>query len=261
MVVGDPSQIKPVLGLEPGILAMLGKHFKVGEKYLSESASVQTLVDSASHYGFYKDKEKTDWIGIPLWVHRRCKYPMFNISNELSYGGLMVQGNKSEGKTGWYDIKGKARDKYVKEQGEFLKQKILKMAKENPDILDKDKPDIVYVISPFKHVASELAKELRKIGFTRYNKGKPTNIGTIHTFQGKEAPIVFMVLGADKDSKGAASWAVQEPNMMNVAATRAKKEFYVIGDLSLYKGKTVADTTFAEMKKYQDDMTPEIGTN
>ena len=100
---------------------------------------------------------------------------MFNISNELSYGGLMVQGNKSDGKTGWYDIKGKARDKYVKEQGEFLKQKILQMAKENPDILDKDKPDIVYVISPFKHVASELAKELRKIGFTRYNKGKATS--------------------------------------------------------------------------------------
>ena len=251
MVVGDPSQIKPVLGLEPGILAMLGKHFKVGEKYLSESASVQTLVDSASHYGFYKDKEKTDWIGIPLWVHRRCKYPMFNISNELSYGGLMVQGNKSDGKAGWYDIKGKAKDKYVKEQGEFLKQKILQMAKENRDILDKDKPDIVYIISPFKHVASELAKELGKIGFTRSNKGKATNIGTIHTFQGKEAPIVFMVLGADKDSAGAASWAVQEPNMMNVAATRAKKEFYVIGDLSLYKGKKVADTTFAEMKKYQ----------
>ena len=252
MVVGDPSQIKPVLGLEPRILAMLGKHFKVGEKYLSESASVQTLVDSASHYGFYKDKEQTDWIGIPLWVHRRCKYPMFNISNELSYGGLMVQGNKSEGKTGWYDIKGKAKDKYVKEQGEFLKQKILKMAKENPDILDKDKPDIVYVISPFKHVASELAKELKKIGFTRSKNGKPTNIGTIHTFQGKEAPIVFMVLGADKVSAGAASWAVQEPNMMNVASTRAKKEFYVIGDLSLYKGKPVADTTFAEMKKYQE---------
>jgi hypothetical protein len=73
----------------------------------------------------------------------------------------------------------KVSAKACKEQGEFLKQKILKMAKENPDILNKDKPDIVYVISPFKHVASELAKELRKIGFTRYNKGKATNIGTI----------------------------------------------------------------------------------
>lgn len=253
MVVGDPSQIKPVLGLEPGILTMLGNHFGVSEKYLSESASVQTLVDSASHYGFYKDEEKTDWIGIPLWVHRRCKYPMFNISNELSYGGLMVQGKKAYGKTGWYDIKGKATDKYVKEQGEFLRKKIQQLAQDNPDILNHDKPDIVYVISPFKHVATELAKELKDIGFTRYKNNKPTNIGTIHTFQGKEAPIVFMVLGADEKSEGAAIWAVQEPNMMNVAATRAKEEFYVIGDLALYKGKAVADTTFSEMMKYQQE--------
>ena len=44
-----------------------------------------------------------------------------------------------------------------------------------------------------------------------------------------------MVLGADTNSKGAATWAVNEANMMNVAATRAKKEFYIIGDRKLYK--------------------------
>ena len=49
---------------------------------------------------------------------------------------------------------------------------------------------------------SELLKEIR---FTRYNNGKPTNIGTVHTFQGKEAPIVFLVLGADDGSIGAAN--------------------------------------------------------
>lgn len=32
----------------------------------------------------------------------------------------MVQGNPGNGKTGWFDVKGKANDKYVKEQGEFL---------------------------------------------------------------------------------------------------------------------------------------------
>ena len=88
--------------------------------------------------------------------------------------------------------------------------------------------------------AKEYIESLRKIklneiGFTRKEKGKVTNIGTIHTFQGKEAPIVFMVLGADTNSKGAATWAVNEANMMNVAATRAKKEFYIIGDRNLYK--------------------------
>ena len=104
MAVGDPLQIKPVLTLDSNTLDMLGRHFGVTEKYLSESASVQTLVDAASQYGFYRKQDKCDdsWIGIPLWVHRRCRYPMFTISNTISYDGFMVQGIKEYGKTGWF---------------------------------------------------------------------------------------------------------------------------------------------------------------
>lgn len=233
LVVGDPSQIKPVLTLDSNVLSMLGEHFKVSKKYLSNTTSTQTLVDEISQYGFYKEPD--EWIGIPLWVHRRCKYPMFTISNKISYKGLMVQGNPEDGKAHWYDIRGKANDKYVKEQGEFLVQKLKEMIQDNPKIIDKKAKDTIYVITPFSNVAYHLAQELRKIHFTRYDEhGKPTNVGTIHTFQGKEAPIVFLVLGADKSSSGAARWAVDEPNMMNVAATRAKEEFYIIGDKSLY---------------------------
>lgn len=255
MVVGDPSQIKPVLTLDSSILAMLSSHFGVTEKYLSDSASVQTLADAASKFGFYRTQEKTEdsWIGIPLWVHRRCQYPMFSISNEISYQNLMVQGKKEYGKTGWFSVNGRATDKYVREQGEFLKQKIKSMIEENPEINDKNKADTIYVISPFSNVAYQLSRVLNEIHFTRYDKqNKPTNVGTIHTFQGKEAPIVFLVLGADSQSKGAASWAVNEPNMMNVAATRAKKEFYIIGDKALYAslGSDVIDSTLAIIRSY-----------
>lgn len=238
MVVGDPFQIKPVLTLDEGILALLSKIYNVSEIYLSESASVQTLVDAVSKYGFYtsKDMDENSWIGIPLWVHRRCQYPMFTISNAISYNNLMVQGKEGYGKTGWYDISGKAANKYVEEQGDFLLKKIKSMIEKDPKIIDKNESDTVYIISPFKNVAYKLGIKLDKIGFTRKEKGKVTNIGTIHTFQGKEAPIVFMVLGADTNSKGAATWAVNEANMMNVAATRAKKEFYIIGDRKLYSG-------------------------
>ena len=237
MVVGDPFQIKPVLTLDEGILALLSKIYNVSEIYLSESASVQTLVDAVSKYGFYtsKDMDESSWIGIPLWVHRRCQYPMFTISNAISYNNLMVQGKEGYGKTGWYDIAGKAVNKYVEEQGDFLLKKIKSMIEKDPKIIDKNESDTVYIISPFKNVAYKLGIKLNEIGFTRKEKGKVTNIGTIHTFQGKEAPIVFMVLGADTNSKGAATWAVNEANMMNVAATRAKKEFYIIGDRKLYK--------------------------
>lgn len=236
MVVGDPAQIKPVLTLDSAILRMLGKHYGVSKEYLSEEASTQTLVDDISRYGFCNEGK---WIGIPLWVHRRCRNPMFNISNAISYGGNMVQSTDTPGKAFWFDISGNAIDKYVKEQGEFLRNKISELMKQNPDINDKSKKDTIYVITPFKNVAYCLSQELKKIGFTRYDeKGKVTNIGTVHTFQGREAPIVFFVLGCDERSQGAAQWAVgsANPNILNVAATRAKEEFYIIGDKRLYLG-------------------------
>lgn len=245
MVVGDPSQIKPVLTLDSNVLSMLGEHFSVSKKYLSNASSTQTLIDEISQYGYYKEED--DWIGIPLWVHRRCQYPMFTISNKISYKGMMVQGDPRYGKADWYDIRGIADDKYVKEQGDFLVKKIKEMVQENPKIIDKSEKDIIYVITPFSNVAYHLAQALKEIKFTRFDEhGKPTNVGTIHTFQGKEAPIVFLVLGADKNSRGAAGWTVDEPNMMNVAATRAKEEFYVIGDKSLYLnlGCDVATDTY-----------------
>ena len=237
MVVGDPSQIKPVLTLDSSVLNMLGEYYGVSQKYLSENASTQTLVDEISQYGFYKDDNKEEWIGIPLWVHRRCKYPMFDIANKISYGGNMVQGEKQNGMAQWFDICGRATDKYVAEQGDFLREKIQEMIRQNPDIINKEKKDIIYVISPFKNVAYQLSRELKKIGFTRYDEnGKPTNVGTVHTFQGKEAPIVFLILGADDKCIGAANWAMgtENPNIMNVAATRAKEQFYIIGDKKLY---------------------------
>lgn len=256
MAVGDPQQIQPILTLDSNILYMLGRHFGVTEKYLSASASVQTLVDTASQYGFYRKKDKSEdsWIGIPLWVHRRCRYPMFTISNKISYDGLMVQGMKKYGKTEWFDVGGMANDKYVEDQGEFLLQRLREMIAKNPKIIDKKEKDIVYVITPFSNVAYQLAKKLRKIHFTRYDKyEKPTNIGTVHTFQGKEAPIVFFVLGADQQSSGAARWAVSEANIMNVAATRAKEEFYIIGDRKLYLrlGCSVATDTDYIIRQYK----------
>lgn len=257
MAVGDPAQIKPVLTLDSYILSLLGRNYEVGEAYLSEDASTQTLIDNVSQYGFYKDlNNPEDWIGIPLWVHRRCKYPMFNISNEISYGGNMVQGNKSDGKAEWYDVGGSADNKYVKEQGDLLVQKIRELSQHNKDILDKSKKDQVYVISPFKNVADNLSRKLAAdLKFTRYDsKSSPTNVGTVHTFQGKEAPIVFLVLGADEKSKGAANWAMgsENPNIMNVSATRAKKEFYIIGDKKLYSnlGSDVIDKTINEIRKF-----------
>ena len=233
MAVGDPSQIEPVLTLDEKILEFIRDVKHISGEYLSNKASVQSLMDSAGTYGFYKNEN--EWIGIPLWVHRRCKSPMFDISNEISYDGNMVPVNTDKGHAEWWDIRGIAQDKYVEEQGEIVKDFI-------QAIRDGKFPEYntkkIYVITPFRNVAEKLAEKLDEIGFTKREDSKPINVGTVHTFQGKETDTVIVVLGADERSRLAANWAMgsDNANMMNVAATRAKNTLIIVGDKELYEG-------------------------
>ena len=110
MVLGDPEQIKPVLTLDSNVLAMLGEHFNVSEKYLSgATASTQTLADEISNMDFIKSRMKHGSHGLEYCVRFiEDKSPMFKISNKISYNGYMVQGVEGKGKVDWFDIGGTA---------------------------------------------------------------------------------------------------------------------------------------------------------
>ena len=101
----------------------------------------------------------------------------------------------------------------------------------------------MYIISPFKSVIYEFKQALMKQFKENYNYLKYQDIkewvdsscGTVHTFQGKEANEVIMLLGCDDESGiGAANWAGKKPNILNVAVTRAKYRFIIIGDYKLW---------------------------
>lgn len=240
MAVGDPAQIPPVITLSNGVIGLIANKHKVSESIINGFESVQTLVDRASKFGYQKTED--EWIGMPLWVHRRCLDPMFSISNQISYAGQMVLANSvsKPGKGTWIDISGNSDDKFVKEQAKWLKNEILRRV-----VAGEVDTNDIYIISPFKNVVKQLGKYLKTIAFPE------KNIGTVHTFQGKEAAIVYLVLGASFEEAGAASWAVATPNLMNVAATRAKKEFYIIGDKKLYGSlnSEVVNKTFSVLER------------
>jgi superfamily I DNA and/or RNA helicase len=96
-------------------------------------------------------------------------------------------------------------------------------------------PDL-YVVTPFVQVADGLRRLLRESALLRgsiadLDSWVHERVGTIHTVQGREAQAVIFVLGApNADQIGARAWAGKEPNLLNVAVTRAKEALYVIGN-------------------------------
>lgn len=112
-----------------------------------------------------------------------------------------------------------------------------------------DYPNL-YIISPFTSVVSGLRTYIkrycRRNSTTNVKKSLQEwiykNIGTIHTFQGKEACEVILILGCDgsRSAKGAINWVNE--NIINVAATRAKYRFYVIGDSKAWQDSNCVAT-------------------
>jgi superfamily I DNA/RNA helicase len=103
------------------------------------------------------------------------------------------------------------------------------------------RPDL-YILTPFVIVADRLRHLVRESGALDGRAGDDSlrwcreRIGTVHTAQGREAEAVILVLGAPYPAQtGARNWAGGRPNLLNVAATRAKEAVYVVGNRRLWR--------------------------
>lgn len=247
IVVGDPKQIEPVQTVQDLFVERIGGE-GIG-KYRSKELSVQSLADAQNPFaGIIKNLDGSEsWVGCPLVIHRRCKDPMFTVANELSYGGFMI--NKTMNpkdpiepckESCWitYDASNigssTGKDRYIQIQGQIAFELIQKLRARNTKFKD------IFIITPFTTVAYGFKKYMESISddivnWTDTNKDNKSswlkdNIGTVHTFQGKEAKVVIYMLGCQSDgsANGAIKWV--NANNVNVAFTRAKEYVYVIGD-------------------------------
>jgi hypothetical protein len=238
IVIGDPLQIKPVVTIPPKLIkAVFAEHNVEVDEWAGPEMSAQTLADRASWFGTSIQTSDGDiWVGSPLRVHRRCEEPMFSISNHVAYDGLMVYGTSPDsspigkilGESKWINIDGDAIGKWSETEGKMALQLLCKLFEAG--IKDPD----IFFITPFRIVSDRLRAMIRLQ--VRSRDRINNKVGTIHTFQGREADTVVLVLGAPLDvSAGARRWAGYPPNLLNVAVTRAKRRLYVIGNRKVWR--------------------------
>jgi len=248
IVVGDPIQIPPIATLPERLNHEISSFFNVDKfSWVAPDASAQTVSDRSSQFqAEFQSEQGGRRVGIPLLVHRRCREPMFGVSNRVAYDGQMVYATEPRatsavgsvlGSSKWFDVDGEADSKWCPAEGRLvisLLRKIAAAGVTNPDL---------FVISPFRIVAQEMRRLLEQetallaaLEVDAYEWGN-NRVGTIHTVQGREADTVFLVLGAPKASQGGArNWAASAPNILNVAVSRAKSDLYVIGSHGAWSG-------------------------
>lgn len=261
IIVGDPKQVEPVVTDDLKLLRDIYRDPVLGN-YKNKALSVQSCADIINPFGTFYDNGTNypDWVGCPLLVHRRCISPMYEISNRISYNGIMKQqtllpsDTKSESfiysKSQWINVIGTENgcgDHYVSKQGEVVCRMVNYAFLKAINISGMKvcaKPNL-YIITPFTSVVRGLR---RAIGtYAKENKNSALaistslggwlndNIGTVHKFQGKEADEVIFVLGCDESTRnGYAVKGFVNSNIVNVAATRAKYRFYMVGNIEVW---------------------------
>lgn len=242
VIIGDPLQVEPVMTVPNAVVARLRERQGVGTCWSPIQESAQTVADRTMILGAYigeaSTPENSVWTGLPLRAHRRCVDPMFSVANEIAYCGQMVQANTAPtsidcvlGESAWIDVRGQSADGPVVHDEMRTLCDLLKLFTRQWPTHGKDrKNSTAFVISPFRKVSQECETVIKEVRL--FYKEQPTPCGTVHGFQGREAEVVFIVLGSAPGDAGGGSrnWASIKPNILNVALTRSKLRVFVIGN-------------------------------
>jgi hypothetical protein len=250
IIVGDPLQVEPIMTAPVELCRRFADVYGLSTEYKTPELSVQMLADAQNIYGGKREIGGNQlWLGCPLVVHRRCIEPMFSMSNKVAYDERMFCKTQPPSpdkqflleKSSWFNVFGQEignKDHTVENQIKLLAS-LMEEAITKYDGLPN-----LYIITPFTTVKRSLVNKLHPLlkehlpdlEEKERKMWIEDNCGTIHTFQGKEANEVIIVLGCDGDQgKGAVSWVGQKPNIINVAVSRAKYRLGMIGSYELWK--------------------------
>jgi hypothetical protein len=140
------------------------------------------------------------------------------------------------GPSQWLVVEGEATSKWCPDEGRIVVTLLKEIADSRIDDPDLD------IITPFRVVAKKLRDQLKRetqlclslrVDAQNWVKNR---IGTIHTFQGREAHTVLVLGALNASQRGARKWAADTPNILNVAVSRARQNLYVIGSHGAWSG-------------------------
>ncbi len=230
IVVGDPLQIEPVITLsnqrrqDYRQAAFIDRGLTDNDyhRYSPEE------VDSATTYhraaGASGDDNDTGR-GVRLIDHYRCQPSIIQFCDRLTGYGLEVKtepkSSRLESNIIAYHVEGNIKGKVNEEEITAICELIRHLLNQGYALTD------IGIISIFRPQADALRQRLPQ-EFPGLNKDN--DIGTIHTFQGSERKVIILSTKVCQP-QDSFSWINRRPNLLNVAVSRAKELFVLVGNL------------------------------
>lgn len=239
LAVGDAKQIKPIQNLteeiDKGNLEQL--YLIKSKKSFPTLKSMGILSSSGSVMEMAKQVSKISPEDMTLKEHWRCVPEIINYCNDLAYDNQLIPKRKSEKNLPWpamgyIHIWGNCRKAGSSYKNIREALTIVEWIKDNEGKLKSFYnvnaiENIVGIITPYSPQKNEIKKQLRKAGI------EISKVGTVHSLQGAERPIVIFSPVCDRNFKGVPFYD-KGINMLNVAVSRAKDSFIVVGDMDVF---------------------------
>ncbi len=224
VIVGDVNQIEPICN-------KVYKDFSKEEKNIGENFENIKIEENSIQALANKNTDiLSDVENIILNDHYRCEKNIINFANENVYKNKLnmhvpdKQNKPFSNNMIALDVRGK-KDK----NENFNKVEVQSCIEAVKYIVNNSQEEpTIAIITPFKKQKSEIEDELNKIGI------KNVKVGTVHAFQGQEKDyIIFSPIIDSSNIKWAMKFIGKKCNMLNVAVTRAKKQFIYLGNLNV----------------------------
>jgi superfamily I DNA and/or RNA helicase len=248
LIVGDTMQLEPVWNIPPHIDALKQAQFGLARMEQVESLVKLSKNGTACSSGSVMKRAIANcrWsdqgsqgstsVGVFLSEHRRSVPSIVRFCNELAYHGRLepkrgnltssplpafawgfVAGNdQREGTSRKNTTEVAAIKDWLEKREESLRQAYNQRPLE----------EILAVVTPFAAQKRALQKALRP-------RWPEMTIGTVNALQGAEREIIVFSPTYDKSFSGSYFFN-RDANMLNVAVSRAKDSFVVIGDTSIF---------------------------
>lgn len=250
LVIGDVHQIEPVQNVSGAIDLGNAKESHIlnsdneYESFLETGKSVvngniMKIAQGLSKYHYEEEMEP----GMFLSDHRRCYDEIISFCNDLCYKGVLtpkrgkavdcilppighlhVEGNTCKGRSGSL-------------YNEIEAEAIAEWLHKNRDVIEKkykcSLEEAVGVVTPFTAQVKKIEDSCRGKSIAVGNKSNGLTVGTVHALQGAERKIVLFSPVYTGNSNG--SFIDNSPSMLNVAVSRAKDSFVVLGDMGTFK--------------------------